>query len=274
MKRRAFLRQAAGGVLAGAVADSRACADGIDRALAAGDQLAEEPRRDARRRRRDGPARDPAQREEVRDPVVRRRRDRAAAAGARRGAERHDRVRPHADLVLHRQEPGLRVRRRPRLRAQHPPAERLDVLRRRPRAHARHVREGRRLSDPVRQCRRADGRLLPQGDQLGRRPQGTQVPHRRARRHDPVEARRRAAADPDRRHLSVARARHDRRRRVDRALRRREARPAQGREVLLHARLVGGQRPGHAARQPAGLGGAVRSPQGHAGNRRAPSRRC
>ena len=35
-------------------------------------------------------------------------------------------------------------------------------------------------------------------------------------------------------------------RRVDRPVRRREARPAQGRELLLHPRLVGGQRAGHA----------------------------
>ena len=57
---------------------------------------------------------------------------------------------------------------------------------------------------------------------------------RRSRRHHPGEARCGAAADRDRRHLFRARARHDRRRRMDRSLRRREARAAQGREVLLH----------------------------------------
>ena len=46
----------------------------------------------------------------------------------------------------------------------------------------------------------------------------------------------------DRRHLPLAREGHDRRRGVDRSLRRREARAAQGREVLLLPRLVGRQR--------------------------------
>ena len=36
---------------------------------------------------------------------------------------------------------------------------------------------------PRRQHRRADGRLVPQGDQDGRRPEGPQDPHRRHRRH-------------------------------------------------------------------------------------------
>ena len=46
-----------------------------------------------------------------------------------------------------------------------------------------------------RQYRRADGRLVPQGDQDRRRPQGPQVPHRRLGRQDAAEARRRSAAD-------------------------------------------------------------------------------
>ena len=45
-----------------------------------------------------------------------------------------------------------------------------------------------------RQHRRADGRLVPQGDQDRRRPEGPENAHRRLRRHDPVEARRGAAA--------------------------------------------------------------------------------
>ena len=46
-----------------------------------------------------------------------------------------------------------------------------------------------------RQYRRADGRLVPQGDQDRRGSQGPQVPHRRLGRQDIAEARRRAAAD-------------------------------------------------------------------------------
>ena len=58
----------------------------------------------------------------------------------------------------------------------------------------------------------------------------------------------------------VARARDDRRRRMDRAVRRREARPAQGRQVLLLPRLVGRQRAEHAARQSQRRGRRCRRP--------------
>ena len=40
---------------------------------------------------------------------------------------------------------------------------------------------------PMRQCRRADGRLLPQEDQQRRRSQGPQIPDRRPGRHDPCK---------------------------------------------------------------------------------------
>ena len=46
------------------------------------------------------------------------------------------------------------------------------------------------FSFAVRQHRRADGRLVPQGDQDGRRHEGPEVPHRRLRRQDPGRARR------------------------------------------------------------------------------------
>ena len=102
---------------------------------------------------------------------------------------------------------------------------------------------------PVRQHRRADGRLVPQGDQVGRRSQGPQDAHRRLRRPGADQARRRAAADRRRRHLPVARKRHDRRGRVGGPVRRREARLQQGRQVLLLPRLVG-RRPGAALCSP------------------------
>ena len=59
-----------------------------------------------------------------------------------------------------------------------------------------------------RQHRRADGRLVPQGDQDGRRPQGPEDAHRRLRRPRDRQARRGAAADRRRRHLSGAREGH------------------------------------------------------------------
>ena len=55
-------------------------------------------------------------------------------------------------------------------RAQHPPAAGLDVFA--AGFRAQHAKKDGILAHPLRQCGRADGRLLPQGDQLGRRPQG------------------------------------------------------------------------------------------------------
>jgi TRAP-type mannitol/chloroaromatic compound transport system substrate-binding protein len=75
--------------------------------------------------------------------------------------------------------------------------------------------------------------------------QGSQDAYRRLRGPGADQARRRAAADRGRRHLSVAREGHDRRRGMGRPLRRREARLQQGREVLLLPGLVG-RRPGAA----------------------------
>ena len=71
---------------------------------------------------------------------------------------------------------------------------------------------------PVRQYRRADGRLVPQGDQVGRRSQRRQDAHRRLRRQGHRQARRGAAADRRRRHLSGAGEGHDRRGRMGRPL--------------------------------------------------------
>ncbi len=98
--------------------------------------------------------------------------------------------------------PAIRLRRRHALRPQRSPADGLDVSTAAALQALREVfAKFNIVQFPVRQRRRADGRLVPQGDQYGRGSQGTQVPHRRHRRHDPVEARRRAAADPDRRDL-------------------------------------------------------------------------
>jgi hypothetical protein len=71
------------------------------------------------------------------------------------------------------------------------------------------------------------------------RPQGPEDAHRRFRGSGARQARRRAAADRGGDIYPGAREGHDRRRRVGRPLRRREARLPEGREVLLLSRLVG-----------------------------------
>ena len=112
-------------------------------------------------------------------------------------------------------------------------------LRRRHRSPQRALWQVQRLRFAVRQYHCANGRMVPQGDQDGRRSQGSQVPLRRHGRSGSGQARRRAAADPAGRHLSGAREGHHRCRRVDRPLRRREARFRKDRALLLLSRLVG-----------------------------------
>jgi TRAP-type mannitol/chloroaromatic compound transport system substrate-binding protein len=79
---------------------------------------------------------------------------------------------------------------------------------------------------------------------------------------DPHAPRRRAAADRGRRHLSGAREGHDRRLRMGRSLRRREARLQQGRQVLLLSRLVGGRLGRLALHQQRRLGEAAQAVPG------------
>ena len=92
-------------------------------------------------------------------------------------------MRPHRRLLLLRQGPDLRAVLRRAVRPQHAPAERLVLRRRRPEADGRVLpRSSTSYSLLVRQHRRADGRLVPQGDQDRRRPQGPEDAHRRLRR--------------------------------------------------------------------------------------------
>ena len=112
-------------------------------------------------------------------------------------------------------------------------------LRRRQGAAGRGLQGLQHHLDPLRQYRRADGRLVPQGDQEPRGHEGPEVPHRRHRRHGLRQAGLGAAADRRRRHLSGAREGHDRCRRMGRSVRRPEARLQQDRAVLLLPRLVG-----------------------------------
>ena len=121
-------------------------------------------------------------RQQVPDPRLRRRRDRAGPAGRRRGAERHRRDGPHRFVLLRRQGPDLRVRHRDSVRPQRAPAGCVDELGRRARADERVLQGLQHLRHAVRQHRLPDGRLVPQGDQDGRGPQGPQDAHRRLRR--------------------------------------------------------------------------------------------
>ncbi len=98
-------------------------------------------------------------------------------------------------LLLLRQGSDVRVRHGHSVRHE-PAAVRRVVVHRGRRAAVQRVHQGlRHHGHPVRQHRRADGRLVSQGDQDGRRPQGAQVPHRRLRGPGAGQARRRAAAD-------------------------------------------------------------------------------
>ena len=89
---------------------------------------------------------------------------------------------------------------------------------RRQRTRQRVLQEARRDRLSLRQHRHPDGRLVPQGDQDGRRSLGPQDSHRRHRRPGAAEGRRRAAADRRRRHLSGAGKGHHRRGRMGRSV--------------------------------------------------------
>ena len=232
------------GVAAGAALSRAGDRPGAPQITLAHDvELHQEPGHHLRSRRAVLPQRVRADRGPLRHPAVRGRRAGAGSAGSRRRVERDGRDGLHRRAVLRRQGPDLRPGRGRAVHAQPAPAARLVLSRRRQRAVQRVPRQVQRDRVSVRQHRHAVGRLVPQGDQDGRRPQGPEDAHRRARRPRHRARRRRAAADRAGRHLPGARARRDRRGRVHRPLRRREARLQQGREVLLHARLAGGRHP-------------------------------
>ncbi len=138
-------------------------------------ELSEVARHDLRCRGSRGQDRQRRHRRQVPDPGVRRGRNRSGPAGRRRRADRHGRVRPHGAVLLRRQGSDVRLRHGHPVRAQPAPVRRVVVLRRRRAALQRVPEVLRHHVDPVRQHRRADGRLVPQGDQDRRRPEGAQV---------------------------------------------------------------------------------------------------
>ena len=200
--------------------------------------------------------------QQVPDPRLRRRRDRARPAGARRRAERHRRDGPLRRHLLCRQGSDPRLRYCSAVRHQRAPAGGMDQVGRRTRAAERSLQGLQHLQPAVRQYRRPDGRLVPQGDQGRRRPQGPEVPHRRHRGPGVQQAGRGGPADRRRRHLSGAGEGHDRRRRMGRSLRRPEARLQQDRAVLLLSRLVGRRAADHGHDQPQQVERAAQDLQG------------
>ena len=122
-------------------------------------------------------------RQQVPDPHLRGGRDRARPAGARRGAERHGRDGRDRVLLLLRQGPDLRARHRRAVRTEHAPVLGVAEVRQRRAAAERLLQDLQGVRHRHRQHRRPDGRLVPQGDQDGRRSQGLENAHRqRARR--------------------------------------------------------------------------------------------
>ena len=97
-------------------------------------------------------------------------------------------------VLLLRQGRGLHVRHRAAVRRQHPQMNAWLRFGERPEPAERAVCKVQLHRLRGRQHRRADGRLVPQGDQDRRRPQGPEDAHRRLRRHHPAEGRRGAAA--------------------------------------------------------------------------------
>jgi hypothetical protein len=191
--RRKLIKTTAAGAAAATIAAPGDRADQSEDQLAPDLELSEEPRHAVRHLDPCRQARRRGDRRQFPDPDLRRRRDRAGAAGARRRPERHGRVQPHAGELLYRQGHRLRLRDFLALRPQYPPAERLALPGRWARALPRPDEEVRRAHDSLGQHRRADGRLVPQGDQERRGSPGAEVPHRRPRRPDHGQARRGAA---------------------------------------------------------------------------------
>ena len=116
------------------------------------------------------------------DPVLRRRRTDPGGRRLRRGVVRHRRDELRQLVFLDRQELRRAVLHRRAVRPELPGLQRLVLRRRRRPALARGLRPLQSGADPLRQHRRADDRLVPQGDQDRRRSQGHQDAHPGSRR--------------------------------------------------------------------------------------------
>lgn len=168
-------------------------------------------------------------------------------ARLRRGGRRAERLRrngPHGSLLFLRQGPDVLPGLRGAVRPERTPDERMDVRGQRPQADARVLCQVQHHQPARRQHGRADGWLVPQGNQVGRRPEGPEVPHQPVRGQGAGAVRRDSPVHPRRRPVPRAGKGHDRRPGVGGPVRRPEAGLQQGRAFLLLPRLVG--------RRPAG----------------------
>ena len=110
---------------------------------------------------------------------------------------------------------------------------------------------------PCRQHRDADGRLVQEGDQDGRGPEGSEDAHPRDRRRGHGAPGCGAAGVAGKRNLRSAGARGHRCGRVGRPLRRREARSLQDRQALLLSGILGGRHGACCHDQRRGMGQAA-----------------
>ena len=131
-------------------------------------------------------------RRQIPDPGRARRREHPGAGGHGSGGERHRRGLPYRALLHVCQGPDVRLRLRRAVRPQRPHAERLVAGGRRRSADERLLRQVQHLRAARRQHHGPDGRLVPQGDQHHRRPEGREDAHRRLCRRRDLQARRRA----------------------------------------------------------------------------------
>ena len=222
-------------------------------------ELSQESRYDLRRGSILLRARRQADRRQVRDHPVRGRTDRAAAAGPRRGAARHGRMRAYRLVLLRQQEQGVRLRLRDSVRSHFASAIGVGICRRRHGAAAGLLQGIRDHPLPRGQHRDADGRLVQEGDQDGRGPEGPEDAHPRDRRRGHGAPGRGAAGVAGRRNLRGAGARSHRCGRVDRPVRRREARPLQDRQALLLSGVLGGRHRDLRHDQRRGMGQAAQA---------------
>ena len=244
-------------------------ADPSQRDVEAGLQLPAWPGRDLRVGRDARGAHRLADRGPFPDPRVPRGRARAGVAGHGRRAAGHRAGRPEHQLLLHGQEPGPGLRRRSALRHDRAPTGRMAERGGRPRSDPQRLRGLRHHLLPGREHGRTDGRVVPPRGELGGRPARPQDAHSGAgrRRHGPHG---RDRPGPGRgRHLPRAGAGRDRRHRMGRTLRRREARPPQGRALLLLPGLVGAVGVRVVRGQSAGVGHPFHGVQGRLRGRSA-----
>ena len=240
MERRSFIKHTGlAGILAASSAPAFAqAAPGSQ--MAPRVELPQEPRHDLRRRRDDQQARRRGDQQQVPDPDLRGRRDRARVRRGRRRAAGHGAVRAYRAVLLLRQGPDVRLRLRDPVRHELCATQNawmyhgggLELMR-------EFFKDYNIINFPAGNTGAQMGGFFRKELKTVADLKGLKMRIGGFAGAVLQQARRRAAADRRRRHLSGAREGHDRCGRVGGPVRRREARPRQGRQVLLLPRLVG-----------------------------------